>query len=393
MVEQFLSGEFESPCELSIVMPCLNEAETLATCIDKARSFLKENNIMGEIIVADNGSTDGSQAIAEEHGARVVDVPLRGYGAALMGGINAACGRYVIMGDADDSYDFTALGLFVGKLREGYDLVMGNRFKGGIKPGAMPLLHRYLGNPVLTGLGRIFFGSPAGDFHCGLRGFSKEAVDRLNLQTTGMEFASEMVVKATLKGLRITEVPTTLSPDGRSRPPHLKSWRDGWRHLRFMLIYSPRWLFLYPGLFLMVLGFLVMAALTAGPKTIRGVTFDVHTMLYASISIILGLQTVAFALFSKVFAISTRLLPEDSRIESILRVITLERGLILGGLMSAIGLSGSVYAFIVWGRTSFGPLVPSSMMRLAIPSLTFLATGIQIVFASFFLSALRVRHK
>jgi hypothetical protein len=297
------------------------------------------------------------------------------------------------MGDADDSYDFGALAPFIGKLREGYDLVMGNRFEGGIKPGAMPPLHRYLGNPVLTGIGRLFFGSPARDFHCGLRGFSKEAIDRLNLQTTGMEFASEMVVKATLQGLRIAEVPTTLSPDGRSRPPHLKSWRDGWRHLRFMLIYSPRWLFYYPGLILMALGFSIMAALMSGPKTINGVTFDIHTMLYASVSIILGLQTVAFALFSKVFAVSTRLLPEDGRIASILSVISLERGLIMGGLLCIIGFSGSVYAFVMWGKSSFGPLVPSSMMRLAIPSLTSLAVGAQIIFASFFLSALQMKHK
>ncbi len=386
-------SDIEKSCELSIVMPCLDEAETLAICIDKARAFLEGNNISGEIIVADNGSTDGSQAIAEAHGARIVNIPTRGYGAALMGGIRAAHGRYVIIGDADDSYDFSGLASFVAKLREGYDLVMGNRFKGGIKPGAMPPLHRYLGNPVLTGIGRLFFGSPSGDFHCGLRGFRRDAIEQLDLRTTGMEFASEMVVKATLHGLRVTEVPTTLSPDGRSRPPHLRSWRDGWRHLRFLLLYSPRWLFLYPGITFMVLGLAIMFALLSGPKTINGVTFDIHTMLYAAISIILGLQTVAFALFSKVFAISARLLPEDDRIKTALRVITLERGLILGGLLCLIGMAGSIYAFIVWGRTSFGQLVPGSMMRIAIPSLTFLAAGIQIIFASFFLSVLQVKHK
>jgi glycosyltransferase involved in cell wall biosynthesis len=385
--------EIEYPCELSIVMPCLNEAETLAVCIDKARGFLERHNITGEIIIADNGSTDGSQAIAVEHGTRIVNVPLRGYGAALMGGIQAAQGRYIIMGDADDSYDFDDLFPFIAKLREGYDLVMGNRFKGGIKEGAMHPLNRYLGNPVLTGIGRLFFNSPVGDFHCGLRGFKKEAIERLDLQTTGMEFASEMVVKATLHKLRIAEVPTTLSPDGRSRPPHLRRWRDGWRHLRFLLIYSPRWLFFYPGMLFIGLGLSVMSALISGPLTIHTITFDIHTMLYASVSISLGLQTVAFALFSKVFAMNTRLIPEDDRISSVLKIMTLERGLIFGSLLGLVGLGGSVFAFIFWGRTSFGTLLPSSMMRIVIPSLTLLAVGIQIIFASFFLSVLGVKRK
>jgi glycosyltransferase involved in cell wall biosynthesis len=382
-----------SDYELSIIMPCLNEALTVAVCIDKARSFLTSNNIHGEIIVADNGSADGSQAIAEKHGARVLNIPQRGYGAALIGAINAANGKYLIMGDADDSYDFTALAPFVEKLREGFDLVMGNRFKGGIKPGAMPKLNRYLGNPVLTGLGRLFFRSPAGDFHCGLRGFTKEAILRLDMQTTGMEFASEMVVKASLHKLRVTEVPTTLSPDGRDRPPHLRPWRDGWRHLRFLLLYSPRWLFLYPGMAFALIGLAVMSALAAGPVTVAGVNFDIHTMLYASTSIILGLQTIAFALFSTVFAIDIRLLPEDRRIESILKILTLERGLVLGACLCLSGLAGSVYAVVIWGKSSFGPLAPSVIMRLAIPSATFLAAGLQIVFASFFLSILRVKHK
>ncbi|MGA3086017.1 MAG: glycosyltransferase family 2 protein [Thermodesulfobacteriota bacterium] len=374
-------------------MPCLNEASTLGVCIQKAHSFLKAHDIHGEIIVADNGSTDGSQNIAAAHGARVVNVPERGYGAALIGGINAAQGKYLIMGDADDSYDFTALAPFVEKLREGYELVMGNRFKGEIRPGAMPKLNRYLGNPVLTSLGRLFFHSPVGDFHCGLRGFNKEAIQRLDLRTAGMEFASEMVVKATLCKLRIVDVPTTLSPDGRYRPPHLRRWRDGWRHLRFLLLYSPRWLFFYPGIILMALGLFVMSALLSGPITIGGATFDIHTMLYASTFIILGLQTVAFALFSKVFAISSGLLPEDARITSFLRIVNLERGLILGGLLSLAGMAGSIYAFAIWGRTSFGPLIPSITMRLAIPSVTFLAAGLQIIFASFFLSILQLRHK
>ena len=383
----------DNACELSIVMPCLNEASTLAICIDKARAFLQSHDVHGEIIIADNGSTDGSQALAEAHGARLVNVASRGYGAALMGGINAARGRYVIMGDADDSYDFRELGPFIAKLREGYELVMGNRFKGGIKPGAMPKLNRYLGNPVLSGLGRLFFRSSIGDFHCGLRGFDKGAIQRLDLRTTGMEFASEMVVKATLQRFRIAEVPTTLSPDGRNRPPNLRRWRDGWRHLRFLLLYSPRWLFLYPGIIFMMLGLFVMSVLLSGPKTIGGATFDIHTMLYASTSIILGLQTVAFALFSKVFAINAGLLPEDARITSFLRMVNLERGLILGGLLSLSGTAGSIYAFAIWGSTSFGPLIPSLTMRLAIPSVTLLATGLQIIFASFFLSILQVRHK
>jgi glycosyltransferase involved in cell wall biosynthesis len=383
----------ENSCEFSIVMPCLNEAETLAVCIDKARNFLVNNKISGEIIVADNGSMDGSQAIAETHGARVVNIPVRGYGAALMGGIQESRGKYIIMGDADDSYDFSALIAFVGKLRDGYDLVMGNRFKGGIKPGAMPLLHRYLGNPLFSYMGRLFFGSPVGDFYCGLRGFNKESIQLLNLQTTGMEFAIEMVVKATLNNLRIAEVSTTLSPDGRSRPPHLKTWRDGWRTLRFLLIYSPRWLFFYPGATLMTLGLAVMLWLLPARRTIGGVAFDIHTMLYAAISIILGLQMVAFALSARFFAISARLLPENDRITSALRVFTLERGLILGGLLSIIGITGSIYAFIFWGRTSFGPLDPFLIMRITIPSLTFLAVGIQVVFASFFMSVLGVKHK
>src|SRR5882762_10355162 len=269
--------------ELSIVIPCLNEAETLATCIKKAQQSLREHNVEAEIIVADNGSTDGSQEIARALGASVVDISAKGYGNALMGGIATAHGKYIIMGDADDSYDFSALGPFIEQLRAGFDLVMGNRFIGGIKPGAMPPLHRYLGNPLLTFIGRLFFRSPIRDFHCGLRGFSKEAFLKLDLQTTGMEFASEMVVKATLQHLRLTEVATTLSPDGRSRPPHLRSWRDGWRHLRFLLLYSPRWLFLYPGLAALVVGLLGTLWLLPEARTVGGITLDVHTLLYAAL--------------------------------------------------------------------------------------------------------------
>lgn len=379
--------------ELSIIMPCLNEAETVGTCIMKAQKFLESNAVKGEIIVVDNGSTDGSQQIAVAQGARVVNIEDRGYGSALLGGINAARGKYIIMGDADDSYDFTHLAPFIEKLRQGYHLVIGNRFKGGIAPGAMPWLHRYLGNPVLTGIGRLFFKSPVGDFHCGLRGFSKEDVEKLDLRATGMEFASEMIVKATLHNFRIAEVATTLSPDGRNRPPHLRSWRDGWRHLRFLLIYSPRWLFLYPGASLMLAGAMALVWLSPTARTVGGVTFDIHTMLYAAFALILGLQFVAFALFSKVFAIGSYLMPPDPRIGAIVETITLERGLIFGGLLSATGLIGSIYAVAIWGEMSFGILVPSSMMRIVIPSVTTMAVGIQIIFATFFLSILKLKHK
>ncbi|MBD1856052.1 glycosyltransferase family 2 protein [Leptolyngbya sp. FACHB-1624] len=367
-------------------MPCLNEAETLETCIKKAQWYLEQHQVSGEVIIADNGSTDGSQEIARSLGARVIDIPQRGYGSALRGGIEAARGEYVIMGDADDSYDFTRLTPFLAKLREGYDLVMGNRFRGGIKPGAMPRLHRFLGNPVLTWVGRVLFASPCGDFHCGLRGFRTRSIQELALQTTGMEFASEMVVKATLYRLRMTEVPTTLSPDGRSRPPHLRSWRDGWRHLRFLLLYSPRWLFLYPGILLMLMGVLLSAWLL--PET-RGI-FDVHTLLYAATAVIVGFQVTAFAVFSKLFAIREGLLPPDQRLLRVLRHISLESGLMLGSVLLTVGVGGTIYALNVWSGTSFGELNPSIVMRLVIPSVTALALGVQVIFSSFFLSILEL---
>jgi glycosyltransferase involved in cell wall biosynthesis len=371
--------------ELSIVMPCLNEAETLATCIEKAQWYLKEYGVSGEVIIADNGSTDGSQEIAENLGARVVDVTQKGYGSALMGGINAAKGHFIIMGDADDSYDFTRLHPFVEKLREGYDLVMGNRFKGGIKPGAMPLHHKYLGNPVLTGVGRLFFASPCSDFHCGLRGFRKLSIERLNLRTTGMEFASEMVVKSTLYHLKIAEVPTTLSPDGRSRPPHLRSWRDGWRHLRFLLLYSPRWLFLYPGFFLIILGLISLFFLLDSPR--------VHSLLYSSTAIILGFQTVTFALFTKAFAISEGLIPEDKKYKAFSRYFSLELGLIVGLILFLGGIIGTAFAFLQWGENQFGALNPAQTMQIVIPSVTSLALGLQIMLSSFFLSVLALKRR
>lgn len=373
-------------------MPCLNEAETLATCIRKAQQSLSDLKISGEVIVADNGSSDGSPEIAEQLGARVIHVAEKGYGSALLGGIKAARGKYIIMGDADDSYDFTNLGPFLEQLRAGYDLVMGNRFKGGIEPSAMPVLHRYLGNPVLTGIGRLFFRSPCGDFHCGLRGFSKAAIEKLDLRTTGMEFASETVVKASLHKLRITEVPTKLLVDGRSRPPHLRSWRDGWRHLRFLLLYSPRWLFLYPGLFLMLVGAVLSGWLLVGPRVVDGVTLDVHTFLYAAMAIVIGYQTVTFAVFTKVFAITEGLLPEDPRLNVLFRYIRLETGIVAGGLLFAAGLALSIYAFRSWSATSFGPLDPSVTLRLVIPAATLIMIGLQTVLSSFFLSILGLKR-
>jgi len=383
----------EPECELTIVMPCLNEAQTLKTCIHKALDYLRNNQVDGEVVIADNGSTDGSQQIAEAAGARVVDVPVKGYGAALAGGIAAARGKYTIMGDADDSYDFSALSPFLEKLRQGNDLVMGNRFKGGIKPGAMPPLHKYLGNPVLTGIGRIFFKSPSSDFHCGLRGFRTQAIRNLDLRTTGMEFASEMVVKSTLRRLKIAEVPTTLSPDGRNRPPHLRSWRDGWRHLRFMLLYSPRWLFLYPGLFLLLAGLAAGLWLLPGPRTLDGVTLDVHTLLYAGAAVIIGFQSIVFAVFTKIFAITEGLLPEDPRLNRVFDYITLETGLLAGGALFLLGLAGAVYSLLYWDYRLYGPLEVSETMRIVIPSVTLLSVGCQILLSSFFLSILGLRRK
>jgi glycosyltransferase involved in cell wall biosynthesis len=384
----------EAPgCELSIVMPCLNEAETLETCISKAKGYLHESNVTGEIIIADNGSTDGSQDIALNLGAKVINVDTKGYGAALAGGINAARGKYTIMGDADDSYDFSNLDPFLDKLRQGYDLVMGNRFKGGIKPGAMPPLHRYLGNPVLTGIGQILFKSRSGDFHCGLRGFKTDAIKKLNLKTTGMEFASEMVVKTTLSDMKITEVPTTLSPDGRNRPPHLRSWRDGWRHLRFMLLYSPKWLFLYPGLVLVIAGATAGIWLLPGPKTIGRLTLDVHTLMFGGAGVLIGFQSVIFAVFTKIFAITEGLLPEDPRLNKVFEYITLEVGLVVGMILFLIGLGAAVYAFLYWDYHLFGPLNTSQTMRIVIPSVTLLSLGCQIILSSFFLSILGLRRR
>lgn len=385
----------ESPEELdlSVVMPCLNEAETLAACIQQAQNTLRQNGIRGEIIVADNGSTDGSQEIANRLGARVVHVDKKGYGSALMGGIAAARGKYVVMGDADCSYDFGHIPRFLARLREGYELVMGNRFQGGIQPGAMPPLHRYLGNPVLSRIGRVFFHCPCGDFHCGLRGFNRQAIIDLNLLTTGMEFASEMVVSATLHGLRMSEIPTTLSPDGRSRQPHLRSWRDGWRHLRFLLIYSPRWLFLYPGLALMTMGAILMLWLLFGSRVVGGVVFDIHTMLFGAAMVLIGFQSVLFSVLSKVFAMTTGLVPWKPGLERLFRIITLETGLLTGVVLTLGGIAGSVFALRYWESAAFGPLDPSKTMRIIIPAVLAVVLGCQIIMSSFFFSMLGLKRR
>jgi glycosyltransferase involved in cell wall biosynthesis len=379
--------------EVSVVVPCLNEAETLAACIEKAQRTFREHGIRGEVVVADNGSSDGSQAIARSLGARVVSVEAKGYGSALMGGIAAARGRYIIMGDADDSYDFRDSAAFLEQLRQGFDLVMGNRFKGGIDPDAMPLLHKYLGNPALTRIGQLFFKAPCGDFHCGLRGFSKTAYERMRLRTTGMEFATEMVVKATLLHMRISEVPTRLSVDGRSRPPHLRTWRDGWRHLRFMLLYSPRWLFLYPGALLILAGTTAGLWLLAGPRAMGNISLDVHTLLYAAMAILVGFQAITFATFTKVFAISEGLLPEDPRLNRLFRFITLEVGLVVGGALMATGLGATLYAVGVWGERHFGALDPTQMLRVVIPAALLLTLGFEVILSSFFLSVLGMRRQ
>jgi len=379
--------------ELSIIMPCLNEAETLGACIDKAGKFLEMNDISGEIIIADNGSSDGSIEIAASKGARVVPIQEKGYGAALMGGINAAHGEYVIMGDSDDSYDFSDLMPFVKELRAGYDLVMGNRFQGGIKPGAMPFLHRYIGNPILSAIGRIFFHTPVGDFHCGLRGFNRDAILNLDLRTTGMEFASEMVVKSTINDLKIAEVSTVLYPDGRSRPPHLNTWRDGWRHLRFLLLYNPRWLFLYPGIAMMLIGGILGIWLLSSPRQVGSIVLDVNTLFYMALLFIIGFQFINFSLYTQIFAVSEGLLPENPNVSRFIKFATLEKGLLLGVLLVIAGLLSSILALAYWQMRSFGDLDPTQSLRLVIPGGTLLTIGFQTILSSFFLSILSLSRK
>lgn len=376
--------------EISIVLPCLNEALTLASCLREISAALSANGIDGEIVVADNGSTDGSPAIATAHGARLVSVTARGYGNALRGGIAAARGRYVLMGDADGSYDFSHLPRFLDRLRAGVDLVMGNRFAGGIRPGAMPWKNRYIGNPALSLIGRVLFRTGIRDFHCGLRAFSVEAYRRMDLRTTGMELASEMVIKAKLLGLRLEEVPTVLRPDGRDRPPHLRPWSDGWRHLRFMLLFSPRWLFLYPGLTLMFGGVLGIAALIRGPVRLGGVAFDVHTMLFAAIAVLIGFQAVSFAVLGKFFTIRAGLRAPEARFERLLDAATLEAGLVGGAVLVLIGLALSAGAVWIWRQQGFGDLSPAAMLRLVIPGALGLTLGCQVVLTSLFLGVLRL---
>ena len=373
-------------------MPCLDEAATIGTCVEKARRFLERAGVEGEVLVADNGSSDGSHERAAHAGARVITVVQRGYGAALNAGIAAARGRYVIIGDADDSYDFSRLEDFVDKLRAGYPLVMGNRFKGGIRPGAMPALHRYLGNPLLSFVGRLFFRTGVGDFHCGLRGFEREAARALDLRTSGMEFASELVVKAALAGWRIAEVPTTLHPDGRGRPPHLRSWRDGWRHLRFLLLFSPRWLFLYPGVALLALGTALTAVLYFTPLHVLGAGLDIHSMLYASAAALLGMQLCLFALFARTSAQAAGLLPRHPALERLLKGLSLERGLLLGLALAAAGFAWSAAAFWHWREAGFGALDPRAVMRDTIPATALMIGGMEIVLASFLLSLLNWKN-
>jgi glycosyltransferase involved in cell wall biosynthesis len=382
----------ESQLELSIVMPCLNEAETIAACVNKALRFLERERIAGEIVVADNGSNDGSRNIARQLGARIVDVPTRGYGAALMAGISAARGRFVIMGDADDSYDFNALMPFLRNLRKGADLVMGNRFKGRIERGAMPPLHQYLGNSVLSFIGRLFFNIDLGDFHCGLRGFSREAILRLKLRTTGMEFASEMVVRAALAGMKLAEVPTTLSKDGRSRQPHLRTWRDGWRHLRFLLLYSPRWLFLYPGLAMILIGAVTSAILLFGPVKVGGFGLDIRTMLVACASCIVGVQSVCFAIIARSYATARQLLPPSPHYQRLLEYFTLEYAVAIGGCLLLLGLAGLIGAVIAWGEVGFGDLDHSQLLRLVTISVTAIGVGVQLIHCGFLAGLLAIDY-
>src|SRR5271166_537702 len=377
--------------ELTILMPCLNEALTVQACVTKARNYLQERGIVGEVLVADNGSTDGSQQLAEAAGARVVEIKHPGYGAALIGGIQASQGHIVIMADADDSYDFADLDGFVDRLRSGCKLVMGNRYQGGIRPGAMPLLNRYLGNPVLSFIGRKLFSSSIGDFHCGMRGFDRQAILDLDLRASGMEFASEMVVKASLAQLSIAEVPTILSPDGRMRPPHLRPWRDGWRHLRFMLLRSPRWLFLYPGLALTLLGLAGTVVLTIEPVAIPDVfTLDINALLYFSIGAAVGAQITFSGLFAFALGRKMQLRVDHGIAERLIRIASLEGALALGAALIVAGIGGAIYAILQWRDAAFGALIPSEMMRTTIPSVTMLAIGTQLVFGAFLLGFIEI---
>ncbi|MFT5444655.1 MAG: glycosyltransferase involved in cell wall biosynthesis [Myxococcota bacterium] len=380
--------ESSGAVEFSVVLPCLDEAETLATCIRKIQQYFGEAQIAAEVVVADNGSDDGSQQIARDLGARVIDVPRKGYGSALRGGIDAARGTYVLMGDADDSYDFSKLDDFVRELRAGNDLVMGNRFAGGILPGAMPWLHYWIGNPILTAIGRIFFRSPMGDFHCGLRGFRKEAYQKMQLRSQGMEFASEMVIKSTLLNLKMVEVPIVLHPDGRTRSPHLRTWRDGWRHLRFMLLFSPRWLFLIPGVMMFVAGLVISAVLVKSSVVISGVEFDIQTLYAASLLCLLGYQLIIFAMFTKAFAVTEGFHPPPSYYSWIFNYFRLETGVVAGLITALAGFATLWLAVEGWRDVGFGGLDPRETMRQVVPGGVLMMLGVQTIYSSFFLSIL-----
>ena len=386
------TAEDVSGPELSIVVPCLNEAETIESVVREAIAACEAGGIDAEVIVADNGSTDASREIASRNGARVVSVVERGYGSALRGGVIAARGKYVIMGDADASYDFSSIPLFIAKLREGNDLVMGNRFKGGIQAGAMPWLNRWIGTPVLSAIARVLFRTGIGDVNCGLRGFSKTAFERMELQTTGMEFASEMVVRASLLRMRVSEVPTVLRPDLRTRRPHLRRWRDGWRHLRFMLLYSPGWVLLAPGLAMVIVGLLGSAALVRGPLTIGTATFDIHTLLVMAFLVIVGYQLIVFAVSTRTYATEAGLLPPSPVLTRLYPYVRLETGLLVGGLATLLGLAGVIVVFAMWSHVGFDRLDPRVTMRQLIPAVVLLALGVQTTFASFFLSMVGLRR-
>lgn len=389
--------------ELTILMPCLNEAETLGICMKKALSFLANNKIVGEVLIADNGSTDNSISIIEEfiHGqadcrneieVRYVCVEEKGYGSALRAGTKAAKGKYIIMGDADDSYDFTNLMPFVEKLRSGYDLVMGNRFKGGIEKGAMPWSHRYIGNPVLSFVGRLFFKSKMGDFHCGLRGYNKESIQKLCLQTTGMEYASEMVVMSELANLKIAEVPTTLKKDGRSRPPHLRSFSDGWRHLKFLLMYSPNWLFLYPGILISMVGVIGSGWILLGDVVIAGVNFSINTLLFFMAFISMGICIIYFNVFTKIYACHSHFIPQNEKNKRIVNY-NVNRGIAIGAILLFCGFILGVIAFARWSIQGFGELIPKVFMKISIPAVTLMEVGIQVLFSSFFIGILNIKMK
>jgi len=391
VIPDSLQSSLDRQLELTILMPCLNEAETVAACVSKARGFLDRTGVPGEVLVADNGSTDASPELAQAAGARIVHVAAKGYGSALMEGLKAARGRFVIMGDADDSYDFSRLDAFLDSLRSGHPMVIGHRFRGGISRNAMPWLHRYLGNPVLSFLGQLFFSCRIGDFHCGLRGVDRAAALQLGLTAPGMEFASEMIVKAALARWHIAEVPTTLSPAGRSRAPHLRSFRDGWRHLRFLLMMSPRWLLLYPGMGLIGAGIAGQLAILHGPIVIDGVGFDIHTMLYAAGATILGLQLVLFSLVARTVGVLKSLMPMTETLARFLRLFTLERGILLGTFLGVAGLGLAIFSIETWARARLGALDPVTMMRIAIPSVTMMLAGAEVLFSSFLLSLIDVR--